>query len=182
MLPNFCCSDRELPPTRQIPALYQALPILVFSTVTVNAYFILQKGFSNRVAQLQDWQKLVVAVALGCGTGFAFVFIAAFYRQRLDAYFAKHARGGIPQMPTKSRMGQFLGIFFRGVNINIYEAIMQHNAVQTIHENVEVYDPKTEEAFKYLQIFTAICDAFSHGANDVANAVAPFAGILTTYR
>jgi len=32
-----------------------------------------------------------------------------------------------------------------------------------------------------LQIFTAICDAFSHGANDVANAIGPFAAIWTIY-
>ena len=30
---------------------------------------------------------------------------------------------------------------------------------------------KTEESFKFLQIFTAICDSFSHGANDIANSV-----------
>ena len=31
------------------------------------------------------------------------------------------------------------------------------------------------------QIFTAICDSFSHGANDVANAMGPFAGIYLVY-
>ena len=32
-----------------------------------------------------------------------------------------------------------------------------------------------------MQIFTAICDAFSHGANDVANAIGPFVTIYTIY-
>ena len=41
---------------------------------------------------------------------------------------------------------------------------------------------KLREVFKYLQIFTASCDAFSHGANDVANAVGPFAAIYLIYR
>ena len=36
--------------------------------------------------------------------------------------------------------------------------------------------------FKYLQIFTAACDSFSHGANDVANAIGPFAAIYLIYR
>ena len=40
---------------------------------------------------------------------------------------------------------------------------------------------KTEESFKYLQIFTAICDSFSHGANDVANAIGPYAAIVSIY-
>ena len=50
--------------------------------------------------------------------------------------------------------------------------------VISIHKNAEKFDTKTEEVFKYLQIFTAICDAFSHGANDVANAIGPFCGNL----
>ena len=53
--------------------------------------------------------------------------------------------------------------------------------VSSIHENAEVFNPKTEELFKYLQVFTAVCDSFSHGANDVANAVGPFATIYAIY-
>ena len=50
-----------------------------------------------------------------------------------------------------------------------------------MNDNAEVFDPRTEEFFKYLQIFSASCSAFSHGANDVANAMGPFAAILTIY-
>ena len=48
--------------------------------------------------------------------------------------------------------------------------------VINIHNNAERFDPKIEEMFKYLQIFTAACDSFSHGANDVANAFATSVG------
>ena len=51
------------------------------------------------------------------------------------------------------------------------------NIVTNIHKNAEKFDDKTEYMFRYLQIFTAICDSFSHGANDVANAIGPFAAI-----
>eukprot|EP00199_Chlamydomonas_sp_CCMP681_P008419 CAMPEP_0119103962 /NCGR_PEP_ID=MMETSP1180-20130426/2295_1 /TAXON_ID=3052 ORGANISM="Chlamydomonas cf sp, Strain CCMP681" /NCGR_SAMPLE_ID=MMETSP1180 /ASSEMBLY_ACC=CAM_ASM_000741 /LENGTH=59 /DNA_ID=CAMNT_0007088595 /DNA_START=243 /DNA_END=419 /DNA_ORIENTATION=+ len=34
-----------------------------------------------------------------------------------------------------------------------------------------------ENVFKYLQVFSACCVAFAHGANDVANAVGPWTGI-----
>ena len=53
--------------------------------------------------------------------------------------------------------------------------------VISIHKNAEKFDKRNEEMFKYLQVFTAICDAFSHGANDVANAIGPFAVIYTIY-
>ena len=55
------------------------------------------------------------------------------------------------------------------------------NRVVSLHTEAEKFDPKTEEVFKYLQVFTAICDSFSHGANDVANAIGPFAAIYTIY-
>ena len=45
----------------------------------------------------------------------------------------------------------------------------------------EKFDEKTENVFKYLQIFTAVCDSFSHGANDVANAIGPFVTIYTIH-
>ena len=51
------------------------------------------------------------------------------------------------------------------------------NRIVNLHENAEKFDEKTEYTFRYLQIFTAICDAFSLGANDVANAIGPFAAM-----
>ena len=53
--------------------------------------------------------------------------------------------------------------------------------MKLIHTNAEKFDQKTEESFKYLQIFTAICDSFSHGANDVANAIGPYAAIISIW-
>ena len=53
--------------------------------------------------------------------------------------------------------------------------------VQEMHDNAEVFDVKTEELFAFLQVVTATFMSFAHGANDVANAIAPFAAIYTTY-
>lgn len=39
-----------------------------------------------------------------------------------------------------------------------------------------------QRIFSWLQIFTASAFAFSHGANDIANAMGPFAGILEVFR
>jgi len=41
----------------------------------------------------------------------------------------------------------------------------------------QVYDPRCENVFKYVQVTTASGVAFVHGANDVANAVGPLGGI-----
>ena len=66
-------------------------------------------------------------------------------------------------------------------DLNILSNTQLTNVIK-IHENAERFDPKIEEMFKYLQIFTASCDSFSHGANDVANAIGPFAAIYLIYR
>jgi len=62
-------------------------------------------------------------------------------------------------------------------------AVLENDAyVQSIHSNAEKFEPKTEAVFRYIQIFTAICDSFAHGANDVANAMGPFMAIYFIYQ
>ena len=56
------------------------------------------------------------------------------------------------------------------------------DATKKVHENAEVFDEKTEAFFRYVQIFTVCCDAFAHGANDVANSVGPFAAVYVIYK
>jgi sodium-dependent phosphate transporter len=46
----------------------------------------------------------------------------------------------------------------------------------------DIYDPRIEYSFAYLQIFTSICTSFAHGANDVSNAVGPLAAIWYIYQ
>ena len=63
------------------------------------------------------------------------------------------------------------------INENLDNIVKENDNVSNIHSQAEKFDDKTEEYFKSLQIFTAICDSFSHGANDVANTIGPFAAI-----
>lgn len=41
--------------------------------------------------------------------------------------------------------------------------------------------PPPAQVFKYLQVISAAAVSFAHGANDVANAVGPFAAIYGVY-
>jgi solute carrier family 20 (sodium-dependent phosphate transporter) len=70
----------------------------------------------------------------------------------------------------------------KSLNYDVEKDIIKHKRVGKIHDNSEKFDENTEESFKFLQIFTAIFDSFSHGANDVANAIGPFAAIYVIYK
>ena len=74
---------------------------------------------------------------------------------------------------------------YKIIDINSFAIIDKNDKdihiINELNKNAEQFDVRTEEFFKYLQIFSASCAAFSHGANDVANAIGPFAAILTIY-
>jgi sodium-dependent phosphate transporter len=68
-----------------------------------------------------------------------------------------------------------------------------HDAVNEEHKDynkhaaavwsaAEVHDVKTEQLFRYLQVFSASAMAFAHGANDVANTMGPFAAVYQIWR
>ncbi|CAN0500978.1 unnamed protein product, partial [Discosporangium mesarthrocarpum] len=70
--------------------------------------------------------------------------------------------------------GGLVGFVKGQLDSDIHASIKEDANVSAIHDRAEKFDPRTEEVFKYVQVFTAICDSFSHGANDVANAMGPF--------
>lgn len=65
---------------------------------------------------------------------------------------------------------------------DLHSVIHEDANVEEVHEAVTTFDEATELAFSYLQVFTAMCVSFAHGANDVANSIGPFAAIYTIWR
>ena len=69
------------------------------------------------------------------------------------------------------------------VNSNDPHGEVEANAAtKDIHDNAEVFEDRTENSFRVLQVLTSAADSFAHGANDVANAVGPFAAIWGVYK
>lgn len=81
--------------------------------------------------------------------------------------------------------------FFRGVMIDIVseqtsggnneikfiQRLLVGKNLEQKHALVEHYDLKTEHLYSFLQVLTAATASFTHGANDVANAMGPLAAI-----
>eukprot|EP00873_Tetraselmis_striata_P001189 jgi/Tetstr1/421453/TSEL_012402.t1 len=186
-------------------------PILVFITVYVNAYFVIYKGAGSKTENLSIGTALwISAIAAGVSAVIVAVVVIPFLRKRIAAAEEAETNGDaaktveqdpesaspdaekpsdepekVLRAPLHTRwesMKQIGMSISRGMNHDVHQVVDEDADVHNIHEFSEKFDPKTEESFKYLQVFTAICDSFSHGANDVANSIGPFAAIWAIYK
>ena len=151
-------------------------PILIGSTITINTFFIIYKG-----AKGLGLDKTPIGIAFGVafGAGGICALITIPLVPKIKKYvtnkFTDKTQPKTIELKTLENE-----IIENKITLNIQND-EELNRVVTLHTNAEKFDVKTEEVFKYLQVFTAVCDAFSHGANDVANAIGPFAAIYAIY-
>ena len=174
-------------------------PVIVGGVVTLNSYYIIYKG-----AKGLDLDETSMAVAsawsFGIGAIASLVMVPVaprlkqFVIEKMDelssaAVDVESATSGKAlevqgqQIPVETDLEPVgcCDSIVKHVNDNLKvkleDVVAQDERVTVIHDNAEQFEERTEEYFKYLQVFTAIFDSFSHGANDVANAIGPFAAI-----
>ena len=148
-------------------------PVLIGSTITINTFFIIYKGAKGLGL---DKTPLGLAFGVAFGIGGLTALITLPIVPKLKKYVEQKFKDQSNVEMTKVENI----IIERKSNLNIKSEAELSRIIQ-IHTSAEKFNNKTEEVFKYLQVFTAICDAFSHGANDVANAIGPFAAIYVIY-
>lgn len=157
MLRKFCLRSMNA-----FENIWYAYPFLIGTTTTINTFFILWKGAKNAsddVENLGMWEVIGISFGTGVGVSVLTIPLLSKLRKRVEAMHIEN-----------------------GSSKRVKDIIENDKVAQDIHENAEVFDPKAEEGLKYLQIFTAICDSFGHGANDVANAIGPFAAIYIIHK
>ena len=156
-----------------------AFPVLIGSTMTINSFFIIYKG-----AKGLGLDKTPLGVALGSafGIGLGSAIITIPVVPYLKRFINKKINNQLEYNTSSDTTVEMItnDITKNKDKLNIKSQKELDKVIQ-IHSKAEKFDNKTEELFKYLQVFTAICDAFSHGANDVANAIGPFAVIYVLY-
>jgi len=92
--------------------------------------------------------------------------------------------GPKPAGPWYSAAGLFWWFkfaIFRGVEQDVVNMQNRKNAltgdVEDVHAHAAHYDNKAEYMYSFLQIMTAATASFVHGANDISNAIGPYATI-----
>lgn len=77
-------------------------------------------------------------------------------------------------------------VFLRGVDIDIVASQKSESVLsgdlEEIHARGTHFDNRTEFLYTFLQVMTAASASFVHGANDVANAVGPYASIYQIWQ
>lgn len=69
-----------------------------------------------------------------------------------------------------------------GLMVDIHKVVEEDPIVAAIHRKAEVFDPKAEHVFSYLQVFSAICVVFAHGAGEVGYMAGPLSTVWYFYR
>ena len=163
--------------------IYYGFPLLVGITMLLNSFFIFYKGAKG--IGLDDTPLgTVIGISFGIWIFSGLLTIPAL--PKIYNYInTKPSITEIQVVDLEIERENPKTLYDKIVNINIndFDKVDAKDAsiINALNDNAEVFDPRTEEFFKYLQIFSASCSAFSHGANDVANAMGPFAAILTIY-
>jgi len=137
-------------------AIY-SFPVIVGITIIINTYFIISKG-SKREGwndMYTDGEKIGISFFIGTISSVITACLMPFIKNKIEDKSNSYKTDSVFEIT---------------------------DTVQEVHESTEVFDPKTEGVFSYCQIFSAMCGAFAHGANDVANAMGPFAAIYSIYK
>lgn len=179
-----------------------ALPILVGITVFINLFFVLYKGAKNELA----WDANHAAWVAGAATAGAVALAipgALLLRRKhniamqaadeppapiktvdaeMQAKGLDSPVGDAPEPAPKSMFEKMKRQLTYSLTVDVHEDVHKDARVAAMHANAEVFSPAAEHVFQYLQVFSACAVSFAHGANDVANAVGPFAGIFYVYK
>jgi phosphate/sulfate permease len=62
------------------------------------------------------------------------------------------------------------------------QSMEENHRAAAIWDAGEEYDHDAERLFNFIQVFTACLNSFGHGANDVANAIAPLSAVWMIYQ
>lgn len=164
-------------------------PLLLFFTFLIVSMYTV---FKNPQVNLKAWRDNNPGPAVGVAFALAFLLASCTYAatiQRLKANI--DATSDIPPdaekvsvVPADKPEGgaeEKVQTKSWGWNKDLEAEAAKEDANVAALGDAEVFPPKTEKLFSFLQVICASFGALAHGANDCANAVGPLAAIIGIY-
>jgi len=171
---------------------FLVLPVVMAFVTWVNVFFVFTKGAAKTFQEqnggvewtttTSGWVALLIAFALGVGVFFSTPFIKR-WAEKWQAYEEQHKkeleeRQANPDMEVPKQ--------------SMVEKIMDKNQgmdwmedldakVMEMHAKAEKFDPMTEKIFGFLQVWSACCVMFAHGAGEVGYMTGPYTVIINVY-
>jgi sodium-dependent phosphate transporter len=68
-----------------------------------------------------------------------------------------------------------------GTSVDVHQCVEEDELISALHARAEKFDERAEFTFGYLQVFSAICVVFAHGAGEVGFMTGPLAAIYDVY-
>lgn len=173
-------------------------PFLVFFCVTIISLFMLTKGIKSieAINNLDDGVRIGISFALGtisagCAYPLSLMCKRKILQNSVSIENIESTQQSVVQLDNAAEIhsendknttfNRIKSSIMSSFNTDIHAVVSTDSTISQIHMRAEKFDKNAEKMFTYLQIFSACFDSLAHGANDVANAVGPFATIFLLY-
>lgn len=171
-------------------------PVVLCFTIVLGVFFVLKKSQKNKP---QITGGVIAGASLGAAA-LALIFYFVYLQKRIlknikenfteDGQKIVHenveegSQAGEEEFKELTGWKYYWEIFALATYKQDLEVscLKENKDTAAMWENSGKYDLRAERMFSYLQVFTASITSFAHGANDVANAISPLAGMMTIYK
>lgn len=141
--------------------------------ISFGMVLIFSIAISIAIALLTKWLLVRFPIQKGLS-----IRTASIYSQQLHSLYKANKHLSRFKTVGTSDHNEEVNVMIDNINVITKEIKSRAREKSTISSEYHV----VEKIFAYLQIVTACCVAFAHGANDVANAIGPVAGVIQIVR